>query len=136
MNIKAVLDTNVLISGIFWSGAPFAVLQAWRQQRFVLTLSLPILEEYRRVLEEMSRKHSLHSAAQVLKLIELYAEMVTPVSFARAVCSDPDDDKFLEAAIAARAGYVVSGDAALLQLKNYQHIEIVRPAQFLNAVLC
>lgn len=56
--------------------------------------------------------------------------MVKPVSFGRSVCSDPDDDKFLEAAVAADADYIVSGDVALLSLKNYRRIRIVRPAQF------
>jgi predicted nucleic acid-binding protein len=67
----------------------------------------------------------------LLKVIELHAEMVEPVSFSEPVCSDPDDDKFLEAAIAASAGYVVSGDTALLNLKSHHGVEIVRPSRFL-----
>ena len=70
--------------------------------------------------------------SSVLEVIELQSEMVEPVSFAEAVCDDPDDDKFLEAALAANADYVVSGDAALLSLKNYHRIQIVRPALFLR----
>ena len=62
----------------------------------------------------------------ILELIELHSQMIEPVRFPRAVCSDPDDDKFLEAALAAKADYVVSGDAVLLRLR------IVRPAQFLK----
>jgi len=54
--------------------------------------------------------------------------VVEPLRFAKAVCSDPDDDKFLEAAVAANADYVVSGDTALLKLKNHQGIQIVRSA--------
>lgn len=134
MKIKAVLDTNVLISGIFWLGAPFEILRGWQRQQFVLTVSLPILEEYRRVLDEMTRKRPLPVLTSILELIEIRAEMITPVSFVRAVCSDPDDDKFLGAAVAANADYIVSGDTALLRLKNYQRIEIVRPAQFLKLI--
>jgi predicted nucleic acid-binding protein len=58
--------------------------------------------------------------------------MVQPVSFAEPVCSDPDDDKFLEAAIAAAAGYVVSGDTALLNVRSHHGVEIVRPSRFLK----
>jgi predicted nucleic acid-binding protein len=79
-----------------------------------------------------SKKHPLPILSSILEVIELYSEMVEPVSLAGAVCSDPDDDKFLEAALAADADYVVSGDAALLRLKNYHPIQIVRPAQFLK----
>ena len=132
MTIKAILDTNVLISGIFWKGAPFQILKAWQGRNFRLAMSLPILDEYRRVLEEMTNKRPSAVLGSILALIELHAEMVEPVHFAKTVCSDPDDDKFLEAAIAAAADYVVSGDTALLSLKNYRRIEIVRPAQFLK----
>lgn len=133
MTIKTILDTNVVISGIFWKGPPFEILTAWQKQRFHLVISLPILYEYRRVLAEMTKRASpvLHS---ILELIELHSEMVEPFSFAKTVCSDPDDDKFLEAALAADADYVVSGDAALLKLKNYKRIKIVRPAGFFTVL--
>ena len=126
MTIKAILDTNVVISGIFWKGTPFEILKAWQEQRFRLAISLPILDEYGRVLEEMTKKRPSTVLGSILELIELHSQMIEPVRFPRAVCSDPDDDKFLEAALAAKADYVVSGDAVLLRLR------IVRPAQFLK----
>ncbi len=129
-----VLDTNVLISGIFWKGAPFEVLKAWQQKRFRLVISPPILNEYRRVLEEMTKKRQVPALKSVLEVIELHSEMVEPVSFARPVCSDPDDDKFLEAAISAGAPYVVSGDAALLRVKSYHQVEVVTPAKFIKSI--
>ena len=132
MTIKAILDTNVIVSGIFWKGAPFEILEAWQKRRFLLAVSLPILNEYRRVLDEMTKKRPSSVLGSILEVIELHSEMVEPVSFTRTVCSDPDDDKFLEAAVAADADYVVSGDAALLSLKSHHGIRIVRPAQFLK----
>jgi uncharacterized protein len=85
-------------------------------------------------LEEMTKKRSSTVLDSILKLIELHSEIVDrPAS--QAVCSDPDDDKFLEAAIGANADYVVSGDTALLRLKNYQRVRIVRPAQFLKLLM-
>ena len=68
----------------------------------------------------------------VLKVIELHSEIVRPVSFSEPVCSDPDDDKFLEAAIAAGAAYVVSGDRALLNVKFHHEIDVVEPSRFLK----
>ena len=81
---------------------------------------------------EMAGEHFSPALHSILGLIELYSEMVEPVSFAKPVCSDPDDDKFLEAAVAANADYVVSGDAALLRLKGHGNIGIVKPAEFLK----
>ena len=134
MKIKAVLDTNVLISGIFWKGPPFEILEAWQKRRFLLVISPPILDEYRRVLDDMTKLRPIPVLGSILEIIELHSEMVTPVRFPERVCSDPDDDKFLEAALAARAEYVVTGDAALLKVKDHQGIQIVRPRQFLALV--
>ena len=131
MRIKAVLDTNVLISGVFWKGPPFEILGAWQKRRFTLVLSPAILEEYRRVLHEMMKKRPLGVLSSILEVIELHSEMINPGRFPEHVCSDPDDDKFLEAAFASDADYVVTGDAALLKLKNYQGTQIVTPPQFL-----
>jgi putative PIN family toxin of toxin-antitoxin system len=117
VKIKAILDTNVLISGVFWKGPPFEILKAWQEQRFRLAISLPILDEYRRVLDEFAKERQMPVLNSVLKVIELRSEIVKPVPFSEPVCSDPDDDKFLEAAIAAGADYIVSGDKALLNVK-------------------
>ena len=53
MTIKAILDTNVIVSDIFWQGSPFEILKAWQKRHFLLAVSLPILNEYRRVLDEL-----------------------------------------------------------------------------------
>lgn len=132
MKIKAILDTNVLISGVFWKGPPFEILKAWQEQRFRLAISLPILDEYRRVLDEFAKKRQMPVLNSVLKVIELHSEIVRPVPFSEPVCSDPDDDKFLEAAIAAGADYIVSGDKALLNVKFHHEVEVVRPSRFLK----
>ena len=132
MTIKAILDTNVVISGIFWKGPPFRVLEAWQEQRFRLVISVPILEEYRRVLAEMAGAHFSPVLHSILGLIELHSEMVEPISLAKAVCNDPDDDKFIGAAVAAAADYVVSRDTALSRLKDHRGIRMVKPAEFLR----
>lgn len=132
MSITAILDTNVVVSGIFWKGPPFQILRAWQQQRFRLAVSAVILDEYRRVLNELSEKHASPAADSIMDFIRLRANHVEPVAFKNKVCTDGDDDKFLEAAVAARANYVVSGDAALLRLKAHEGIQVVKPAEFLR----
>lgn len=132
MKFKAILDTNVFISGVFWKGPPSKILKAWQEGRFRLAMSLPILEEYRRVLDELAKERAMPVLTSILGIIELHSEMVEPVSFVQPVCNDPDDDKFLEAAIAARADYVVSVDKALLNVKFHHEVEVVRPSRFLT----
>jgi uncharacterized protein len=92
VKIKAILDTNVLLSGVFWKGPPFEILKAWQEQRIRLAVPPPILDEYRRVLDEMMKRRSLLVLTSILRIIEFHSEMVEPVSFSKPVCSDPDDD--------------------------------------------
>lgn len=56
--MKAVIDTNVFISGIFWRGAPYQILMAWQAEKFDIAITLGILEEYQRVAEILSSRHS------------------------------------------------------------------------------
>jgi putative PIN family toxin of toxin-antitoxin system len=67
-----------------------------------------------------------------LEILESRSLIVEPISFTEQICDDPDDDKFLEAAIGAQANYVVTGDAALLRVEKYDGIKILRATQFLK----
>jgi len=108
--MKAIVDTNVFVSGIFWKGPPHKILLAWQKGRFQLVVSPAILEEYRRVLAELAAKYGGVQYDRILELVELHAEIVAPIEFVRPVCTDPDDDKFLAAALSAGAEHITSGD--------------------------
>ncbi|HET9743376.1 MAG TPA: putative toxin-antitoxin system toxin component, PIN family [Terriglobales bacterium] len=130
--IKAVIDTNVLVSGIFWTGTPARILQAWSEGRFRLLLSIPILEEYARVIEEVGRRRLAIFDTRMLYLLTVRSEVVDPPRLPQRVCTDPDDDKFLETAVGGDADYVISGDRALLRLQTFQGGRILKPAEFLH----
>ena len=100
--MKVVLDTNVLISGIFFGGPPNKILQGWRDGRFMLVLSPEIFEEYQRVAEVLGRKYSSVDLTEFLELIVVEAEMVQPEPLKEAVSADPDDDKFIACALVSR----------------------------------
>jgi len=132
--MRAVVDTNVFVSGIFWKGPPHKILSAWQADRFKLVLSSSILEEYRRVLAELASKYPGFQYGRLLELVELHSEIVSPIAFARPVCTDPDDDKFLGTALAAGIVHIVSGDKALLKLNGYKGLRIIGPAVFLKVL--
>lgn len=67
---------------------------------------------------------------QEVETIRYFAEFVEPDEDITAVEADPDDDKFLEAAVAGTVDYVVSGDQHLLELGSFRGIEIVDPRAF------
>lgn len=130
--IKAVVDTNIFASGVFWKGAPHQVLQAWMNGRFRWVVSAEIMDEYSRVLMELARGKLDVDVDRILEAVSVNAEMVRAVVFAKQICTDPDDDKFLGAAVAAGAEFVVSGDKALLKVGTYKQVRVVGAREFLG----
>lgn len=133
--MKAILDTNVLISGIFFSGVPSEILSAWRDEKIELIISPEILEEYRRVGEEMEKKFPGIEVAPFLELVAIEATMVEAKPLSEAVCTDPDDDKFLACALASKAKVICSGDKALLKTSGYCGVEVLTPRNFADRFL-
>lgn len=129
--IRIVLDTNVIVSALVFGGVPRSVLELAEAGQYELFYSEPIQEEVRRVLTE---KFGWSAAIlkEVLPVLWSMGELVVPRTVVRAVPDDPDDNRILECALAARAHFVVSGDRHLLDLRPYKSILIVSPRQFLE----
>jgi putative PIN family toxin of toxin-antitoxin system len=123
--VKVVLDTNVLVSGILFSGPPHRILQAWSKGRLQLALTSELLEEYRRVGVELQQEYPGVDIGAVLDLIVVGSEFFEPAPLEGRVCSDPDDDKFVACAIASGAKVVVSGDRHLLHVSGYRGITVI-----------
>jgi putative PIN family toxin of toxin-antitoxin system len=133
--VRIILDTNVLISGIFFGGPPARILQAWRDRRVRIIVSASILKEYRRVAEEIAREAPGIDIDRILELITIESEMTAAPSLPSRVCDDPDDDKFLAAAIASGVHLIVSGDKALLRASGYAGVKVLRPRDFVDSYL-
>lgn len=128
---KVVFDTNIFLSGHFWKGPPYRCLLAVEARLASLVVSEPILSELR---EKLTDKFGV-PAADVAALVErlgAYAEHVPVLGRSGWVSQDPDDDKFIEAAVAGGATTIVSGDRHLLALGTVQGIEIITARTFLD----
>ena len=73
--MRIVLDTNVFISGIFFSGPPSKILKAWKDNKIQIVLSKEILTEYQRVAEELSAKYSEIDIAPIVGLLTIYPDL-------------------------------------------------------------
>ena len=133
--MKVVLDTNVLVSGIFFYGPPAGILRAWSQGKFQLVLSPEILDEYKRVSAELAVKFPDIDIQRILDLVVVHSAMCSPAALPQRVCEDPDDDKFFAAAIDTRTKIIVSGDKHLLRESGYQGVSVVTPRQFVMRYL-
>ncbi len=130
--MKVVLDTNVLISGIFFSGPPARILAAWADGGFELVASVEVLAEYRRVAERLHKQFPSIDIDAVLDLVTRETRIVKPMPVPASACDDPDDLKFLACALAGGAGVVVTGDRALLRASGFQGLEVVTPRDFVR----
>jgi len=133
--VRVVLDANVFISGVFFTGPPYQILDAWRHGRLQLIISADILDEYQRVSKTLAKEYSQVDPAPIMALLAVEAEMISPPRLPEQVCHDPEDDKFLACALAAKTGLVISGDMHLLRVSGYRGIEVIRPREFVNRYL-
>ena len=134
MTPRAVLDTNVIVSGLGWPGPPAAILDAALDGRLVLVSSPPLLAELRRVLGYPKLAKVIEEGTRLADLIEASSVVVLP-AHVFAVVADESDNRILEAAVQGAADYVVSGDAHLLGLGSFQGILVMAPAGFVASVL-
>lgn len=133
--MRVVLDTNVLLSGIFFGGTPGRILSAWGEGALTLVISPSIFEEYRRAGEQLAEQHGELELSPLLALIARQAEIVDAPELDPPVSRDPEDDKFLACARAADAPVLVSGDDDLLTLDPWEGIRIVSPRAFVDTHL-
>jgi putative PIN family toxin of toxin-antitoxin system len=130
--VKVILDTNVFVSGVFFSGPPNQILKAWQDDKIELIISPDILDEYRRVGEILAEEHPGVDLFPVLEFVIQTATIYSAPPLPDAVCEDPDDDKFFACALASGSTIIVSGDKHLLEASGYRGIEVVKPRDFVN----
>lgn len=130
--MNVVIDTNVFVSS-FFGGNARRIIDLWKEGKVRLCLSKAILDEYIAVLQRMGLKDQ----SELKELLSLFAKahhltFTTKTSKIRAVPEDPDDDKFIECAVALTAEIIVTGDKALKALQEYIGTRILTPQEFLK----
>lgn len=134
--MKAVLDTNVLVSAFLWRGISKRIFDLARNQRLVICVNKEILEEFERVFSYPKFKNKLAEINKTPReIITEFLEVVEPYPSyffsTPQIKVDPSDDKFLSCALVAQADVVVSGDRHLLKVRQFHGIPILTPRQFL-----
>jgi putative PIN family toxin of toxin-antitoxin system len=138
--IRAVYDTNIVVSGTLTPGLtpPSQIIDAVVDGRVTLVSSHILIDEY---LDVLSRTKFVRRLAAIGKtadeLVSDYlhlVEIIEVIAIPTAVAGDPDDDHVLACALSGHAEYIVSGDKHLLQLKQYEDIQICTAREFLNVL--
>jgi uncharacterized protein len=100
--VRIVLDTNVLVSGIFWSGPPYKILENWIQDKFELLITGEILTEYQETLNRISKGKNDRLVNTWILLIAENAKVIN-VKKKFKLSIDPDDNKFIDCAVSGNA---------------------------------
>ena len=130
--MNVVLDTNIFVSGIHWETKSRIILRAWLSGEFTLISSWPIIDEICSTL----RKFRVHLDEEEFSVWEgLILErslIIESYEKLEIVKDDPEDNKFIEAAIAGKALYIITQDKHLLNLKEFKGIKILHPDEFVK----
>jgi putative PIN family toxin of toxin-antitoxin system len=130
--MNVVLDTNVVVSAIFWPGESRECVVRWAQRHYHLAVTVPILTEYDEIARRLTQRFPAVNPQPWLKWIESKAKVYEPAFLGKQRSSDPDDDLFLACALASGAKIIVSKDRHLLSLEKPFGVEIMLPRQFLQ----
>jgi putative PIN family toxin of toxin-antitoxin system len=132
---RVVVDTNVFVSS-FFGGNPRKIVDLWKSGQVTICLSKPIIDEYVEVFQRLGLQNE-RELGELLNLFALGLHVLfsanTPELY--LVKEDPDDDKFIECAVALKADFVISGDKNLIAIQDYMRIRIVTPKEFLDSFL-
>ncbi|MDP2776812.1 MAG: putative toxin-antitoxin system toxin component, PIN family [Anaerolineales bacterium] len=128
---RVVLDTNIVISSAL-GGALVLILEGWDDGKFTVIVTSDILSEYFEVLNRPKFRLKQETIDKIARYLYQFSEFVVPEEQIQFIEADPKDDKFLEAAIAGKVDFIVSGDKHLLDLKEFQSIPIISGREFIN----
>ena len=131
--VRVVLDTNVFVAGVVWSGPPSVILDMWQRGVVSLVVTSEILDEYERVARRLEKKYSGVDFSPAFDLLILNSELCASVSLPERVCEDSHDDKFLACALENKANVVISGDRHLLCVSGYRGVQVLKPRAFLDS---
>ena len=129
----AVLDTGVVVAGIYWKAEPHRCLVAFARRQFSMALTETVFEEYVRVAWRVKREERLLVNPEPwLNFLRDKAKFFVPTPLTKPICRDPKDDPFITCALAGGAIVVVSRDPDLLTLEKPFGIAMVTPRLFLS----
>ena len=123
--MRIVLDTNCLLASLSRRGAYFNVWKGLQQGKYTLCVSNEILEEYEEILTQSTNSVIASNVIQTL-LNAPTVEFIEPFYRFNLITQDPDDNKFVDCAIAGNATYIVSNDS---------HFDILKQTDFPKLVV-
>ncbi|MFH1458549.1 MAG: putative toxin-antitoxin system toxin component, PIN family [Candidatus Omnitrophota bacterium] len=130
--IKVILDTNVLISSLFWKGSSRHIVDLAIASKIKSVTSPEIMEEVEAVLYEDFPQVPYEKIEWIIRDILSYSQLIIPRRVTVKRLRDSKDTKIIACALNAKAEYIVTGDKDLLALEKYAEVRILTPKTFLD----
>ena len=128
--MRIVIDTNVVVSAVFFGGKPREILERVIEGSLEAYATKEILDEYRDTIDYLLEKYSGKTTLDLSMIIKLFHTIKRKTHI--ELCRDPDDDKFIECAVDGKCYYIISGDKDLLEISRYKNIQVVTVTEFLS----
>lgn len=133
--MRLIIDTNVLVSGIFFDGLPGRILKFWKEGKIKLVVSSEIFNEYSAVIKRLGEKYRTIETTNIIDLLAVELEFVSTKKIKKPISRDSEDDKFIECAVSGGVDIVITGDKDLLVLKKYKNVRFITPSQYFQELL-
>lgn len=134
--IRAVLDTNVIVSGLLFGGVPKVIVDAALDRKFTAVSSMPLIKELQLVLSRPKFGLDEHLFRSLLEPYLDVVEIINPSSQVDEIKRCPADNRVLECAIDGESQYIVTGDQRdLVALKKFKGIPIITPKNFISRLI-
>jgi len=133
--VKVVIDTNVLVSAVISKdSSPADVVRLAILGEIENYTSEDILAEVERILnsEKVLQRIRREHKDDIIRIYRLISIKVSPKIRVNVIERDPSDNKFLEAALEAKADFIITGDHHLLELREFRGVKILSPSDFLK----
>ena len=134
-NRRIVLDTNCLLASLSRQGSAYLVWKGFQDGRYVLCVSTEILEEYEEIIAEKTTPNLAKNVVDLIVKSENVAQVNTYYRWG-LITADPDDNKFVDCALAAGANYIVSDDSHFSVLRDitFPQLLVLRLKEFLETL--
>lgn len=132
--VRAVFDTNILISALLGRGPPYEALMLVLKGKVRLVTSMELFSEFIRVINGRKLRIPKNAQDRIASVIYILSDFVEPVIEVDIITIDDTDNRVLEAALEGKAQYIVSGDKHLLELREWKGIKILPAREFIKRV--
>ena len=129
---KVVVDTNIFISAFGWGGQPLKIIELLEKGELRNCTSEDIIRELFSSVSYSKLGFPQVIQTEILEFVLAYSDIYDPKEHI-SISPDPEDNKFIECALSAKAKFIITGDKGLLSIKQFRGVKIITPEDFLKS---